>query len=219
MSTDPVYTALYPFHQWAQIAAVCALLLALASFAVLALSRRLSRRWWLGLGILTLCLLVVAFGERSRSASADLRPIVVGCVPTPTSGCDVWLSWVTDAQQRVAGLGVLALACTALGIIIAGLALLRMRRSAAEGPHCSPVALGLPIGIFATGYGVAQTAESAARWIETTKIYPGDGLGLLPEYYAIVGTTVGVAVTVVGLLAVIACTPPRRERAAYSTPE
>jgi hypothetical protein len=42
MPADPVYVALQLFHQWSQVAAVCALLLALASFAMLAVSRRLA---------------------------------------------------------------------------------------------------------------------------------------------------------------------------------
>jgi hypothetical protein len=121
------------------------------------------------------------------------------------------MSQVTDAQQRMETLGTLAVLCTILGVIIAIVVLLR--RSVAEGPHLSPLAIGLLIGIVATGFGVAQSADSIARWIETTKINPGDGLGLLPQLYAIVGSAVGVVAMVLGLLAVIASTPPRHKRA------
>lgn len=215
MPVDPVYETLHPFHQWAQIAAVCALLLALASCAVLTFSRRFSRRWWLGLGILGLCLLVVAFGERSRSASVDLRPVVVGCLAPPgISGCDIWLSFVTDAQRRVATLGALTLVCTVFGLIVASIALIRMRNANVVGPHLSPAVIGLLIGIFTAGFGVMLTADSIAQWLETTKFNPGDGLGLLPQLYAMFGTGVGVVAMVIGLLAVIACTPPRHERTA-----
>src|SRR5690349_4393960 len=109
MLADGVYNALRPFHAWAQIAAACAVVLALAAVVVLVCSGRLSRRWWLGMGSLTLCLLTVAFGERSRSAAGDLRPIAV-CYVQWVSGCETWTPWIADAARKVTALGVAVIA-------------------------------------------------------------------------------------------------------------
>jgi hypothetical protein len=94
MLADAVFDALRPFHLWAQIAVVCALVLGTAAYIVLVRSRR----WRLGMGILALCLLVVAFGERSRSAAGDLRLIAAYCaIPQgdPYS-CAMWTPQLTQ---------------------------------------------------------------------------------------------------------------------------
>jgi hypothetical protein len=219
MPTDPLYEALRPFHLWAQIAVVCAFLLAAAAFAVIAISWRLSRRWWLGIGIFALCLLAVVFGARSRGASYDLRPIAVSCLSLPGgSGCDVWWPWVTDAQQRVVILGVALIIGTVLGLAATIAALLLMRRSGSALRRLTGRVSGLLVAIVVAGWGAFQTANSVARWIETAYLADitgaGDGLGQLPLFEAIVGTIFGVIVLAIGIAAVFACSTPRRERLA-----
>lgn len=213
MSADPLYEALHPFHQWAQIAAVCAFILAAASCALLAISRRLSRRWWVGVGVFILCLLAVVFGARSRGASYDLYSIAL-CLGQPVSGCEVWVPLLTDAQQRVATLGVALLIGTALGLIATSTALFTWWRSPAERQRPPTRVVLLPLAIFVAGWGVFQTANSVARWIEVAYLADitraGDGLGQLPLIEAIIGTIFGAAVLVIGLALVVFCAEPRR---------
>jgi hypothetical protein len=219
MPADSLYEALHPFHQWAQIAEVCAFVLAVGAFAVLGISRRLSRRWWVGLGVLALCLLAVVFGARSRGASYDLRPIAQNCFDQPSvSGCEVWGLWLTDAQQRVAVLGIVLLIGTALGVAATVVVVLAWRRSGAEWRHIPARIWLLPFALLAAGYGAFQTANSVARWIETAYLADitraGDGLGQIPLIEAIMGAIFGSVVLVIGLALVIFCSRPRRERPA-----
>lgn len=116
MHTDVVYEALHPFHLWAWIAAACAFALAAAACAVFAISRRLSLRWWLGMGILAVCLLTVGFGARSRATAYNFRPTTRGC---PTPDCGVMTPDVVAAQQRVEILGIVILVATALSLAAA----------------------------------------------------------------------------------------------------
>lgn len=220
MPVNPLFEALHPFHQWAQIAAVCAFILAAASFAILATSRRLSHRWWMGIGVFAMCLLAVVFGARSRGASYDLYSIAQ-CLKQPVSGCEVWVPLLTDAQQRVAILGVALLIGTALGLIATSTALFTWWRSAAERHHPPARVVLLPLAIFVAGWGVFQTANSVARWIEMAYLADitraGDGLGQLPLIEAIIGTLFGAAVLVIGLALVVFCAESRRIRPAMET--
>lgn len=213
MPTDPLYEALHPFHQWAQIAAVCAFILAAASCAVLAISQRLSRRWWMGIGVFVLSLLAVAFGARSRGASYDLYAIAL-CFVRPVSGCEVWTQDLTNAEQRVSTLGIALLVVTALGVGATVATLLRWRLTASERrrPHSRVVLL--PLAIFISGYGVFQTANSVARWTETAYLADitraGDGLGQIPLLEAIAGTMFGAVLLAIGLALVIFFSESRR---------
>jgi hypothetical protein len=214
-----VYVALHPFHEWAQIAAVCALILAAASFALLGVSRRLTRRWWVGMGMLALCLLVVAFGARSRGASYDLYPYAV-CFAYPAPyGCATEEALIQESQQRVETLGVAMLVATALGVLVTILALHLWRRAAIDwrGFLLRRVWF-LPVAIFVAGFGASLTANSIAGWIQYAYLADitraGDGIGQLPLIEAIMGTIFGVVVLLIGLALVIVATQPRRAPAA-----
>lgn len=221
MYPDRVWETLHPFHQWAQIAAVCAFLLASASFAVLALSRRFSRRWWLGQGIFALCLLAVVFGARSRGAAVDPLPVAVGCyAPHGSTSCDFVAVWIIPAQQRVEMLGAILLVVTVLVVIATLAALARQWPRSGPRRRLPPVlppmrVLGLPLAITVAGYGTFQIANSVARWIATAYLADirnaGDGIGQLPLIYAIAGTLFGATVLVIGLVLMVFCTPPHRE--------
>jgi hypothetical protein len=218
MPADPLYEALHPFHQWAQIAAVCAFVLATASFTLLASSPRRSRRWWLGMAIFGLCLLAVVFGARSRGASYDLRPIAAVCLPPPgVSGCELWSTWLVAARQRAAILGVVLLVGTITGLALTGATLLLPRHSAAPVRRPSARIPVLATAIAVAGWGMFQTANSVARWIETAYLADitraGDGLGQLPLIEAIFGTIFGAIVLVIGLALVIFFSKPQRTTA------
>lgn len=226
MYRDVARETLHPFQQWAQTAAVCAFLLAAASFALLASSRRFSRRWWLGQGIFALCLLAIVFGARSRGASIDLLPVVVGCYESPggSTSCDFVDVWVTPARQRAEILGDILLVVTAL-VVVATLAALALRwRRAGLGRRLPPVrVLGLlPVAITVAGYGAFQTANSVARWMATAYLddmrNAGDDFGRLPLLYAIIGTLFGVSVLAMGLTLMVAWTSPGRERPQIGSP-
>lgn len=217
MPVDPVYVALHPFHEWARIAAVCAIILAAASFALLGVSRRLARRWWVGMGMFALCLLVVAFGARSRGATYDLYPYAL-CFARPTSGCEADEALVLAAQQRVEGLGVAMLVATAFGVLVTILALYLWRRTGIDWRGLLKRAWFLPVAIFVAGFGVFLTANSIAQWIQYAYLADitraGDGIGQLPLIEAIMETIFGVVVLLVGLALVIVATLPRRAPAA-----
>ncbi len=218
MPADPVYIALHPFHEWARIAAVCAFILAIASFALLGVSRRLTRRWWVGMGIFTMCLLVVAFGARSRGVSYDLYPYAV-CFAYPAPyGCASEDALIQASQQRVEALGVTMLVATALGILVMILALYLWRRSGIDWRGLLKRVWFLPVAIFVTGFGAFLTANGIAQWIQYAYLADitraGDGIGQLPLIEAIMGTIFGAIILLIGLALVVVATQPRRAPAA-----
>jgi hypothetical protein len=222
MHTDLVYETLHPFHAWAWIAAVCAFTTAVAACAVLDLSQRLTKRWWLGMGILAVCLLIVAFGARSRGAAYDLRSIAVACYKPPAmSGCEVWAPQVVAARQRVEILGISILAATALSLIAATTALF-LRRHPDVGPRLPASALPIAAAIFVAGCGTYLTADGIAHWIETAYLADitraGDGLGQIPLEEAIMSTIFGVLVLAASLGVLIASSMPGR-RPAIANPQ
>lgn len=212
---DPVYDALRPFHLWAQAAAVCALLLAVAAILVLAHSTRPTRRWWLGMTLLVICLLVVAFGERSRMAARALRDVAAECLVVRPGNCGDWMVWLTDATQRVMWLGIAVLVATALGLGATVLALrpawptlLNWLRS----PRAWSV--HLLTGVAAVGLGAFWLADGVADWIAFAYLNDirnaGDGLGFLPLYNTIATVVASAIVLVGGLLLVLIGSPRRR---------
>lgn len=210
---DPLYVALHPFHQWAQIAAVCAFVLAAASCFILAISRRFSSRWWLGCGVLALCLLVVAFGARSRGFAADVREIGAECSVHPSADCSLWFSWLADAQQRVVGLGIAAVIASALTVIVAVFAVVRWRRSGEEPRHFSPRVVLTIIGIIVAGSATFQLANSIASWIQAASYptSPFDDMAGIIFILPVFGTIVGSLALIVGLIVVIASSPRRAQ--------
>ncbi len=222
MHTDVVYEVLHPFHLWAWIAAACALALAAATASILATSRRLSRRWWLGISILILCLLAVAFGARSRAATYDLRPIAADCYKPPVSaGCEVWAPQVVAAQQRIAILGIALLVATVLSLALAIFMLLQRRR--AHGSLRLPASfMGLLLGIFIAGCGAFLLANGIADWIAFAYLADitraGDSLGQIPLYEAIITTLSGVVMLMPGLAGVIGFSMPQRDTAIPNPP-
>lgn len=216
MHTDVVYEVLHPFHAWAWIAAICAFTSAAAACAVLTLSQRLTKRWWLGIGILAVCLLTVAFGARSRGAAYDLRSIAGACYKPPAmSGCEVWAPWVVVAQQRVEILGIGILAATALSLIAAAYALFLRRTDVGLRPPATELLIAAVI--FGAGCGTYLTADGIAHWIETAYLADitraGDGLGQIPLVYAVVTTIFGALVLAASLGVLIASSAPRRSPA------
>ncbi len=208
MHTDVVYEALHPFHLWAWIAAACALALSAATASILATSRRLSRLWWLGMGILTLCLLAVAFGARSRAAAYYFRPRM----ECASSGCQVMTPEVVAAQQLIEILGIALLVATALSLALAISMLLQRRR--AHGSLRLPASfMGLLLGTFIAGCGAFLLANGIADWIAFAYLADitraGDSLGQIPLYEAIIGTISGAIVLAISLAAVVATTEPR----------
>jgi hypothetical protein len=202
MGADIVYETLRPFHHWAQLTAMCALVLATAAWVLLSLSSRGSSRWWLGMGFFILCLGAVAFGERSRMAAADLRPIAL-CLADQVSGCEVWRPWMTDAVDRVNLLGPVVVVIAALGLIAALATLFVERRTLAQRVATGPRirALALLVGVVVAGIGTFLTADGVASWIEFAPLAGStDGLGLIPLFNAIFGTMVGVVVLATGLI-------------------
>jgi hypothetical protein len=214
---DPVYHALHPFHHWAQIAAVCAFVLAAASFILLGVSHRFSRRWWVGAGVFALCLLTVAFGARSRGASYDLYSYALCFVYPNPYGCTEEAALIQASQQRVETLGLVMLAVTVFGAVVTVLALL-VWPLAADWRAVLRRAWFLPVAIFVAGFGVFQTANSAARWAQTAYLADitraGDGLGQIPLIEAVFGTVFGSLVLLVGLALVLVSTMPRSAPAA-----
>jgi hypothetical protein len=210
---DPLYHALHPFHHWAQIAVVCAFILAAASFILLGVSQRFSRRWWVGAGIFALCLLTVAFGARARGASYDLYSYALCFVYPNPYGCTEEAALIQASQQRVETLGLVMLTTTVFGAIGAVVALFAWRLDA-DWRALLRRAWFLPVAIFVAGFGVFQMANSAARWAQTAYLADitraGDGLGQIPLIEAIVGTIVGAVVLLVGLALVLVSTQPRR---------
>ena len=208
MLADAVFDALRPFHLWAQIAAVCALVLGAAAYIVLVRSRR----WRPGMGILALCLLVVAFGERSRSAAAgDLRSIAAYCaIPQrdPYS-CAMWTPQLTHAQLIVTVLGVLMLLATLLAIIV--VATLAARRTESRRRFILGRDVGLALGIAVSVLGAYLTGDGIAAWLQYAYLSDitraGDGLGQIPLIGAIVGTVLGVLVLIAGLAVVVEMQP------------
>lgn len=217
MPVDPLYHALHPFHHWAQIAAACAFVLAAASFTLLGVSQRFTRRWWVGAGIFALCLLTVAFGARSRGASYDLYSYALCFVYPNPYGCTEEAALIQASQQRVETLGLVMLTTTVFGAIGAVVALFAWRLDA-DWRALLRRAWFLPVAIFVAGFGVFQMANSAARWAQTAYLADitraGDGLGQIPLIEAIVGTIVGAVVLLVGLALVLVSTQPRRAPAA-----
>ncbi|MGZ3667015.1 MAG: hypothetical protein ACXVDA_21320 [Ktedonobacterales bacterium] len=213
MHTDLVYEALHPFHLWAWIAAACAFALAAAAFAVLALSYRRSLRWWLGMGILAICLLTVAFGARSRGLSYDLRPILVACV---YRACNVVVPEVVAAQQQVEMLGIAVLVAAVLSLTAAAYALFRHRPLDRTLRLVAP-ALPIAAAIVVAGFGAYWTTDGVKQLIETAYLADitraGDGLGQIPLWEAIVVTTFGVLVLAASLGVLIASSTPRRSPA------
>jgi hypothetical protein len=179
---------------------------------------RLCVRWRLGMSLLVLCLLVVAFGERSRNAAGDLRSIAVYCVipqHDPYS-CAMWEPRLTHAQLIVTAFGVLILLATVLAIIAAGTLLARRAES---GWRFMPGRdIGLALGIAVSVLGAYLTADGVAAWLQnaylTDMTRAGDGLGQIPLIEAIVGMVLGAAVLITGLAVVVGCSLPRRERPA-----
>lgn len=210
MRTDFVYEALHPFHLWAWIAAACAFTLAAAAFGLLALSYRRSLRWWLGIGILTIYLLIVAFGARSRGLSYDLRPIVAGCV---YRGCHVVAPEVVAAQQQVEMLGLAALIASVLSLAAAAFALFRHRPPGSR-LHLLAPALPIAAAIVVAGLGSYWTTDGIKQLIETAYLADitraGDALGQIPLVYAIVSTIFGALVLAASLGVLIARSTPRR---------
>jgi hypothetical protein len=208
MLADVVYDALRPFHLWAQVAAMCALLLAGAATLLLSLSARLSRRWWLGVSVFISCLLVVAFGERSRSAASDLRPLLVNCLGRRLPNCGVRVPELTDATQWVMLLGIPVVTATALGLLAALATLSAERRVAVER---APTLL---LATLVAGAGAYLTADGVAGWLASAYLaditQAGDGLGQIPLIQAIFITAVGLVVLAVGLTLMVVGTPPRR---------
>ena len=212
MPVDPLYNALHPFHHWAQIAAVCAFVLAVASFTLLGVSRRFTRRWWVGAGVFALCLLIIAFGARSRGASYDLYSYALCFVYPNPYGCAEEAALIQASQQRVETLGLVMLTTTVIGAVAAIVALLAWRLDA-DWRGMLRRAWFLPIAIFVAGFGVFQTANSAARWAQTAYLADitraGDGLGQIPLFEAIVGTIFGAIVLLVGLALILVSTRQR----------
>ncbi|MGZ6321519.1 MAG: hypothetical protein ACXWQR_19725 [Ktedonobacterales bacterium] len=213
MHTDLVYEALHPFHLWAWIAAACAFALAAAAFAMLALSYRRSLRWWLGMGILAICLLTVAFGARSRGLSYDLRPIVADCV---YRACNVVAPEVVAAQQQVEVLGIAVLVATVISLAAAAYALLRHHLPDGR-LHLLAPAFPIAAAIVVAGFGAFWTTDGIKQWIEFAYLADitraGDGLGQIPLWEAIVVTTFGVLVLAASLGVLIASSTPRRSPA------
>lgn len=209
MHTDVVYEALHPFHLWAWIAAVCAFTLAATSFGLLALSYRRSLHWWLGMGILAICLLTVAFGARSRATAYDLRPTTRGCV---TQGCGVDTPEVATAQQQVEMLGIAVLVATALSLAAAAPALFRHRPPDSR-LRLPANALPIAAAIFVAGCGAYWTADGIAHWIEFAYLADitraGDTLGQIPLEEAIVTTIFGTLVLAASLGVLIASSTRR----------
>jgi hypothetical protein len=217
MPADPLYQALHPFHQWAQIAALCAFILAATSFVLLGVSRRLTRRWWVGMGMLALCLLVVAFGARSRGASYDLYPYAI-CFAYPAPyGCAAEAALIQASQWRIKMLGNAMLTATVCGVVITVVALIVWPLDA-DWRRGLKRAWILPVAIFVAGFGVFLMANGVAQWIQYAYLADitraGDGLGQIPLFEAIMGTIVGAVVLLVGLALVIISTQPRRAPAA-----
>ena len=218
MPTDPVYVALHPFHEWARIAAVCAFILAATSFALLGVSRRLTRRWWVGMGIFTLCLLVVIFGARSRGASYDLYPYAICFAYPEPYGCASEAALIQASQHRVETLGIVMLVATGLGVLATILALYLWRRAGVDWRRLLKRVWLLPVAIFVAGLGVFLTANGIAGWIQYAYLADitraGDGIGQLPLIEAIMGTIFGAIILLIGLALVIVATQPRRPPAA-----
>lgn len=214
MPVDPVYAALHPFHEWARIAAVCAFILAAASFALLGVSRRLARRWWVGMGMLALCLLVVAFGARSRGATYDLYPYAICFAYPEPYGCASEEALIQASQQRGVAMGVAMLVTTALGVLATILSLYLWRRADIDWRGLLKRVWFLPVAIFVAGFGAFLTANSIAQWIQFAYLADitraGDGIGQLPLIEAIMETIFGVVALLIGMALVIVATQPRR---------
>jgi hypothetical protein len=192
---------LHPFHVWAQISALCAFVLAIAAWVLLALASRGSRRWWLGLSFFALCLGTVAFGERSRMAASDMRSIAV-CLAEQTSACENWRPWLTDAVNRVNILGPVAVVVAALGLIMALITLYAERQTLARWRYGAPTrAVTLPFVGLLAGIGIFLTADGVAAWIEFAPLASStDSLGVIPLFNAIVATIFGALVLLVGVI-------------------
>lgn len=221
MHTDVVYEVLHPFHLWAWIAALCALALAAATTSILAVSQRFSPRWWQGIGILTLCLLAVAFGARSRGMTYELREIVVACYKPPIStGCEVWKPQVVAAKYLIDTLGAPLVIATILSL--AATAFLLRRQLTAERPRPTAPVLSLFIAVVITGCGAFLTTNGVTNWIQTAYLADitraGDGLGQIPLVEAIISTIFGVVVLLAGLAGVIGFSMPRHDTAIASPP-
>ncbi len=219
MHMDIVYEVLHPFHLWAWIAAACALALAAATTSILAFSQRFSPRWWQGVGILTLCLLAVAFGAHSRGMTYELREAVVACYKPPIStGCDMRKSQVVVAKQLIDTLGVPLVIATILSL--AATAFLLRQQLTAERPHPPAPVVGLFIGVIATGCGAFLTTNGVTSWIQTAYLADitraGDALGQIPLYEAIITTIFGVVVLLAGFAGIIGFSIPRHNTATAS---
>jgi len=215
MLADVVFDALRPFHLWAQVAAICAIMLGGSAALVLVLSPRLSRRWWLGLALFASCLIVVAFGERSRMAARDLRPYLVECLAERLPNCGSPIPTLSDAAQRATLLGIAVVVITALGLAVALIALRADWRTLVA--RCwTPLALPslLLLGLAVAAFGAFVLSDGVAGWLAYAYLADirtaGDALGQLPLVSAIIATVFGALVLACGSALVLAGTPRRR---------
>jgi hypothetical protein len=105
------------------------------------------------------CLLVIVFGERSRSAASDLRPLLVDCLGRRLPNCGVRVPELTDATQWVMLLGIPVVTATALGLLAAVATLSAERRVAVER---APTLL---LATLVAGAGAYFTADGVAGWL------------------------------------------------------
>jgi hypothetical protein len=192
-----------PLLLWLAASAVCAAVLASQGLMLVALWRRPSWLWRLGLASLALGALGVGLASRLLDAYSQLANISA-CY---SDGCQEQFPLVTNAVFVAVVLGGLLIAATCASVI-AATALSARASTTAEarqahgwGNRIRRLALLAPavavayLGLYWLTNGVAMLAQTVYL---LTPGRAGDGLGYIPFEFAVFGTVVGAITLTLG---------------------
>lgn len=192
-----------PLLLWLAASAVCAAVLASQGLMLVALWRRPSWLWRLGLASLALGALGVGLASRLLDAYSQLAH-VSACY---SDGCQDWFPLVTNAVFVAVVLGGLLVAATCASVITvaalsaAGRAVDGTAQTRGWKDRGGRLALLAPavaiayLGVYWLSNGVASLAQTAYL---LTPGRAGDGLGYLPLEFAVFGTVVGAITLALG---------------------
>jgi hypothetical protein len=192
-----------PLLLWLAASAVCAAVLASQGLMLVALWRRPSWLWRLGLASLALGALGVGLASRLLDAYSQLAH-VSSCY---VDGCQDWFPLVTNAVFVAVILGGLLIAATcasviaatalsATGRVVEGTTQARgWRNRGGRLALLAPAVAVAYLGMYWVTNGVAMLAQTVYL---LTPGAAGDGIGMIPFEFAVVGTVVGAITLALG---------------------
>jgi hypothetical protein len=211
-----------PLLLWLAASAVCAAILACQGIMLVALWRRPSRLWRLGLASLTLGALATGLASRILDAYSQLAHISA-CY---SDGCQEWFPMVTNAVAVAVVLGGLLVAATCASVVAATALSATERATEAETYRSLWHRLGrfaaLTLAVAIAYLGMYLVTNGVASLAQTVYLLTpgaaGDGLGLIPFEFAVFGTGVGVITLGLGSGLVLAIAERRRPTPGVATP-